>query len=113
MNILEIVKAALGKDAFLGVMPEKPDKAIALTQYGGSTEAFFDRTVESPNVQARCRAKTALEAFAMADEIRGVLDRYVGQGVAIRQITPVLDIGQDDKGRREYTINFSINPIGG
>ena len=113
MNTLELIKGILGGGAFLGVLPDKPDKAVALTLYGGTTEAFFDSTAESPNVQARCRAKTDPEARGMAEGVKATLDRYIGQGMVIRQITPVLPIGQDDKGRREYTVNFSITSTGG
>jgi len=113
MNILELVKSVLNRDAFLGVLPDKPDKAIVLTQYGGGVDTFFDQTDEVYQVQARCRAMTAPEAYAMAETVKAALDRYVGQGVAIRQITPILDIGQDERRRREYTVNFTINPIGG
>ena len=113
MNILETVQGVLNKGAFLGVLPDVPDKAIALTQYGGNATAFFDCTEDTYHVQARCRAVSAQVAAAMAEEVSATLDRYVGRGIAIRRISPVLDIGQDSRGRREYTINFSINMTGG
>lgn len=115
MNILDIVAGILGAGCIKGFLPDKPDKLIALFEYPGITEAYFDQTGESFNVQARCRAKASAEAYSMALSVKDSLDRYTGQGVAIRQTTPVLDIGRDDANppRHEYTVNFKINMTGG
>jgi len=115
MNILDVIASILAmENVFLGVLPESPNTLIVLAEYAGaSSEAFFDRTERPQAIQARCRALDSNTAYQAAVAVQSRLDRYVGQGIVIRQTTPVLDIGQDTKGRREYTVNFKIDYTGG
>lgn len=115
MNVLDLLAEVLALENLkLGILPESPDTVIAALEYdAGGIEAYFGQTERAHTVQIRSRAADYSTAYENALLVQNRLDRYVGRGIAVRQISPILDIGQDSQGRREYTINFKINYTGG
>ncbi len=110
MNVVDELGAFIG--AYRGKMPDTPDTAVAVFAYDASQIAHsFGRTNEAYGLQVRCRAKTPPEAYALAESAQTKLNRYVTEKYTVLQSTPILDIGEDDKGRREYTINFTVRRI--
>ena len=110
-NILDIIDAILGtSNTFCGILPETPDALTALFEYQGAPpQQFFDATALSYNVQVRTRAKRADEAYTRALDAQNKLNRYVSDTFVIRQVSSIIDIGQDTKNRKEYTVNFRID----
>ena len=96
-------------------MPSSPDTVVMVSEYGGIVD---DKNPFSDiNVQARVRGtkdprvgyNIAKEIF---DELQGLTNTTLissGSRVikVVAQNTPI-DIGRDDNGRHEWTVNFNI-----
>jgi hypothetical protein len=111
----------LGTDLFAFDMPEKPDVCVSVMDSGGNDpEPEPSLETDYPTVQVRVRGMRGSyptiwqRAKAIADflrdthgpnevEIEG--SRYVG----IWQAGGILDIGPDENGRPEVSINFRIH----
>lgn len=102
-------------NVFISTMPSSPDTVVMVSEYGGTVD---DKNPFSDiNVQARVRGtrdprvsyNIAKEIF---DELQGLTNTTLissGSRVikVVAQNTPI-DIGRDDNGRHEWTINFNI-----
>lgn len=110
MNILDLVAGAINMpDVFLGIMPEKPDGCIALFEYEAVPPShFFGGMSLAHGVQVRTRDTTSAAAYAKAKAVADILGRYSDGVISSIQATPILDIGQDEQKRREYTVNFTV-----
>ncbi|GHU90277.1 hypothetical protein FACS1894202_09800 [Clostridia bacterium] len=111
MNILDAIAAILNiPGIFKGFLPDKPDTAVAVTEYdGGNAPAqYFGATAFSHSVQARSRSPDAAAAYQKAAQIAIKLNRHDNAGLSVLQTSPILDIGMDNKSRHEYTVNFKI-----
>lgn len=110
MNILDHIASVLDmQDVYLGVLPDAPDSCIALFEYEvAPPRHFFGAMQIVHGVQARTRDKSAAAAYAKAKAVASVLGRYADGVISSVQSTPILDIGQDEKKRREYTVNFTV-----
>lgn len=110
MNILDKVAEVLGmQDVYLGVLPDAPDSCIALYEYEAIPPSHFFSGVRTIyGIQARTRDKSAAAAYAKAKAVANILGRFSDGVISSVQATSILDIGQDEKKRREYTVNFTI-----
>ena len=109
MNILERLRNILDmQSVFLDVLPEQPNEALVLAVYSSEVQRFFDTSTPVYRVQVRSRAPTAERAYARAQEAMDKLDRHHDEHIAVLATSSVMGIGQDDKGRRECTVNFSV-----
>tara|TARA_Y100000004_G_C8941064_1_gene424230 strand:- start:119 stop:535 length:417 start_codon:yes stop_codon:yes gene_type:complete len=102
-------------NVFISTMPSSPDTVVMVSEYGGTVD---DKNPFSDiNVQARVRGtrdprvsyNIAKEIF---DELQGLTNTTLissGSRVikVVAQNTPI-DIGRDDNGRHEWTVNFNI-----
>jgi hypothetical protein len=99
----------------LGEQPESPDNVLTLYFSGGFAPSHsFDTKYEQPTMQVRIRNKSADIAYTKAEAVKAALDgqceltinstRYI----SIFQMSDVLPLGKDAKGRTELTINFAI-----
>ena len=102
-------------NVFISTMPSSPDTVVMVSEYGGIVD---DKNPFSDiNVQARVRGtkdprvgyNIAKEIF---DELQGLTNTTLissGSSVikVVAQNTPI-DIGRDDNGRHEWTVNFNI-----
>ncbi len=112
MNILDKLSTVLNRsDVVLGFMPAKPDAVIALFEYNPPPpDHSFGTSDFSHNVQVRVRDKKAAPAYATAEAVANILNRYHDAEINVLQSTAILDIGLDDNNppRQEYTVNFTI-----
>lgn len=102
-------------NVFISVMPASPDTCVMVSEYGGVAD---DKNPFSDiNVQVRVRGtKDPRVSYNIAkeifDELLGLTNTTLissGSRVikVIAQNTPI-DIGRDDNGRHEWTVNFQI-----
>lgn len=108
MNILDKLWQVLGSspDIKLGYLPDEPDELSVLTEYSGSPPShFFGSTDFTHNVQLRSRGENSYETLS---SLAAVLNGCRDGEISVIQVSPVLDIGRDAKGRQEYTCNFKI-----
>lgn len=102
-------------NVFISTMPSSPDTVVMVSEYGGTVD---DKNPFSDiNVQARVRGtKDPRVSYNIAkeifDELQGLTNTTLissGSRVVkvVAQNTPI-DIGRDDNGRHEWTINFNI-----
>lgn len=112
MNILDKIATVLNMPNIKkGFLPDKPDAVIALFEYSGQPpDHHFGSTDFIQNVQVRTRDTTSAAAFAKAEAVVAILNRYSDSEISVIQSTPILDIGMDNANpqRQEYTINFTI-----
>jgi hypothetical protein len=105
-----------GNDVFFDLSPASPDAAVTLTVYGG--EAVDSKLpYDSPSLQVRVRAPAddRAQARTRAHDLYGALN---GLGpITLEDGTRLLlavanqspgSMGQDDLGRLEYVVNFSL-----
>lgn len=102
-------------DAFSDLMPAAPDDAVCLTLYGGAP-VDSKLPYDTPNVQVRTRAQAdpriaRARAQAIYAELNGLGPVTLPDGtyllLAVANQTPS-SLGQDDTGRPEYVVNFSL-----
>lgn len=108
MNILDKLHQVLGSSASikLGYFPDEPDDLSALTEYNGSPPVHsFGGTDITENIQLRSRGSNSYETIS---SLAATLNGYCDGEISVIQVSSVLDIGRDDKGRQEYTCNFKI-----
>lgn len=113
MNILDKLSTIL-PGAYLGVMPDTPDTVTAIFEYESEPPKHsFDRTDISHGIQARTRAATSAQAYALAKTAQSTLNRFTDSEISVLQTTPILDIGVDEHNppRHEYTINFLVRRL--
>lgn len=107
MNIVDKIGDIIS--ACKGNLPDQPDTATAVFSYdAGMTHQSFCTTHIVYGVQVRCRSYKPSIAYQNAANAVVTLGRYIDGEMAIIQATPILDIGNDTKGRREYTVNFTV-----
>ncbi len=108
MNILDKLWQILGSDPDikLGYLPDEPDDLSVLTEYSASPPVHsFSGTDFTENVQLRSRGADSYETIS---SLAAALNGYCDEEISVIQVSSVLDIGRDDKGRQEYTCNFRI-----
>lgn len=100
---------------FLKKLPDGPDSAIAIARYGGGEsdaklgydEIRLQVRVRGPNTDYRI-AETL--AQAVYDQLHGLHDRTLPGGTWLTLMVGVqggpVDLGEDEHGRPEYTVNF-------
>jgi len=106
-----------GNQVFIGRLPESPDTAIAIARYSG-VEAPIGH-YDEPQIQFRVRgpatdARVAQNlAQAVYDAMHGLGTRYLAGGtwlqLAVGTQSGPIDIGQDEHGRPELTINVRLD----
>jgi hypothetical protein len=76
--------------------------------------AFDGKVYEQPSFQVRIRDKSAAAAIAKAEAVKAALDGLhdlvIGSAryLSISQRGDIMQLGKDDKGRSEYTVNFDV-----
>lgn len=103
-------------DVFFDVMPDAPDRGVALTAYGGG-EVDSLLPYDPPNVQVRTRGPASdrsvarTRAWALYRELHGLGPVDLPDGTrllsCIAAQTPA-SMGQDERGRLDYVFNLGI-----
>lgn len=106
-NILDKLYSVLNDSTVkLGYLPDTPDDLSVLTEYTGSPPSHSFGGIDIiKNIQLRTRGADSYERIS---DIADKLHNYCDSEISVIQSTDILDIGFDDKGRQEYTVNFKI-----
>jgi len=113
MSILDIVLSWLSvqSDVKVSVLPDAPDALVSLREYSGRPpDQYFDGIGYHYSVQVLCRALTYDDAHSRAQQVQSDLQTQRA-GYLIVQSAGILDIGQDERDRRECTINYKITEL--
>ena len=104
-------------DLFIASMPDSPHDCICIYDTGGGEQGQYN--FERPNVQIRIRNLDYITGYNLARDIKDYLhqarngETWNGtRYISIDLRSAILFLGQDDKNRYEFTINFLINRSG-
>lgn len=94
-------------------LPDVPDNAICIYPDGDNADSDFKLSIDNPDFLIRVRDTNATNGFNKIMEIYNVLQSL--HNVTLSQGTYVLtlkgsmprNIGKDDKGRFEFTMDFN------
>ena len=102
-----------GTNLFLSSLPDMPHNAVCLYDTGGLPQLQY--ALERPNVQVRVRDTDYLTGYRLIRDIKYYLHQErngeTWNGTRYIQIetrSDILYIGQDEKNRHSWTLNFSI-----
>ena len=120
-DILESSSAALsltgGTNLFIATLPTSPDNCVSLYTYGGNPQEQYDH--ERPSVQVIIRNRSYQTGYALARDIKYALhDQYNNKSVngtryiRIHCISDILELGQDEKNRYKFSVNFMTERSG-
>ena len=109
----------LGTDLFTGIMPDAPDAAVALIEYGGvePMHALGGGTakIERPRLQVLARATTYSAARTKIEAAYKVLDALAGEtlsGVrylAVEALQSPFFLRRDENNRVELIFNVQVH----
>lgn len=102
-----------GDNLFLASLPNMPHNAVCIYDTGGLPQMQYD--LERPNVQIRVRHTNYEIGYALIRDIKYHLHQArngeVWNGTIYIQIetrSDILYLGQDEKNRHSWTLNFGI-----
>jgi len=116
---LSLVNVDANRNIFEGMMPDTPNRAVALAEGPGMR---FDRVMkgggsgiacENPMLQVKVRDMSRDLAHTLCRNIFGFLDNFVGTISGVRYLHiiashPPTFLGQDEKKRFTYVVNFTV-----
>jgi len=114
--LVEAGLGTIGETIFLARLPDSPDAALAIREYGGSAPDYLyggtDPTEEWPRCQIECRdpdyAAARLRIERCARTLGAVRERVVN-GTHYHRITPLgppVPLGEDESQRSRIAISF-------
>jgi len=93
------------------------DNIVAIHYYEGNieTEIAFNKEVIARHIglQIYVRDTNFELGYARIEAIRALFAVYKYQSIVIRQKGDILTLGNDEKNRSEFTINFNLELING
>lgn len=110
-----------GGNLFIAHLPDKPDRAVAITPTGGPEQAAKAPT-DTPTVQFRVRSAKGdprsgfVRATAIYDALAYLTSTVIDEGgdaeTLVHSVIPMqsapASIGEDAKGRHEWVLNFRL-----
>ncbi len=105
-----------GTDLFIASMPEEPDDCVCLYDTGGIAQG--QHGFERPSVQVRLRSAEYRIGYDLIRDIKYYLHLNNGgvingtRYISIEVKSEILFLGQDDKNRYLFTLNFQIHRSG-
>lgn len=112
--------ATTATDLFIGIMPDQPDKCVAIYEYAGSPplEVLTDNaaTLERPSVQVLVRAarNDYPTAKALITEVRDTLTEIANETISgerflrVNQISSINALGVDDNDRPRFSLSLQV-----
>lgn len=112
--------ATMATDLFIGMMPNTPDRCVALYEYAGETplEVMVDNaaTLERPSVQVMTRAgrNDYPTARAFMVEVRDVLTAITNETISgetflrVNQLSAINGLGVDENERPRFTLSLQV-----
>lgn len=107
-------------DLFIGIMPDQPDRCLAIYEYAGSPplEVMVDNnaTLERPSIQLLARAgrndyPTARALIEAArDTLTGIANETISgeRFLRVNQISSINALGVDDNDRPEFSLSLQV-----
>ena len=107
-------------DLFIGIMPDKPDKCVAIYEYAGAQplEVLVDdaATLERPSIQVMTRGarNDYPSARALMDQVRDTLTGITNETISgerflrVNQISSINALGVDDNDRPRFTLSLQV-----
>jgi hypothetical protein len=108
-NLLTDVKALMVgiTNVYIGNAPPAPDNIVVLYNTGGYPRSLTESKIEEPTFQVRVRHVTYSTGVTLCETIKDLLHGAKSTRIqCIYQQGDILDIGRDENGRQEWTINF-------
>jgi hypothetical protein len=108
------------QDLFIGIMPDKPDRCVALFEYSGAQplEVLTDNsaTLERPSVQVMVRAarNDYPSAKVLISSVRNTLTGIANETISgerflrVNQISSINALGIDDNDRPMFTLSLQV-----
>jgi hypothetical protein len=98
---------------FLASLPGTPHNAVCIYDTGGMPQGQY--AFERPNIQIRVRNTVYSTGYALCRDIKYYLhQKRHGENwngttyISIETRSDILFLGQDEKNRYEWTINFQV-----
>ena len=108
---------AFGTDLFIASLPPEPDNCVCIFDYPGEAQEQFGH--EKPSVQIKVRNRDYQTGYALCRDIKYLLhdehNNTVINGtryIRIFCITDIFPLGQDEKNRYLFSINFRTERSG-
>lgn len=107
-------------DLFIGIMPDQPDKCVAIYEYAGAPplEVMVSNTatLERPSVQVMVRAarNDYPTARALIESVRNTLTGITDETISgerflrVNQISSINALGVDDNDRPRFTLSLQV-----
>jgi hypothetical protein len=112
--------AFAAQDLFIGLMPDQPDRCLAIYEYAGAgpLEVMVDNTatLERPSIQVMSRAgrndyPTARDLIEQArDELTSITNETISGETFLRvnQISSINALGVDTNDRPRFTLSLQV-----
>jgi len=112
--------AFAAQDLFIGLMPDQPERCVALYEYSGAPPLEVmesnTATLERPSVQVMVRAarNDYPAAKSLIEAVRDVLTGITNQTISgdrflrVNQISSINALGVDDNDRPRFTLSLQV-----
>ena len=108
--MLDKIKALIAgvTNAFIGTLPATPDAVVAIFPNGGADRDLAGSEYREPAFQIRVRDPDYAAGYATAEALQNALHgiHNTADFLLIAQEGDINDIGPDQIGRHEFTLNF-------
>ena len=109
MSLLTEAKALMTgvSGIYIGALPSTPDNAVGLYRTGGYPRSLVGTELEEPTFMVKVRNSSYATGEALCDTIKDLLHgSTTTKMLMIEQQGDILDLGRDENGRHEFSINF-------
>jgi hypothetical protein len=108
-NLLIDIKSLMTgiSNVYIGSHPPTPDNVVTLYSTGGYPRSLTESEIEEPTFQIRVRNSVYATGYELCNTIKDLLHGAKSTRVlCVYQVGDILDIGRDENGRTEWTINY-------
>ncbi len=92
---------------YYGDMPTTPDNVQCFYHTGGYARSSSGTYVEEPTFQIRVRNTSYETGYKQCNTIKDLLHcKSTGGILYCEQMSDILDLGKDENGRSEFSMNF-------
>lgn len=102
-----------GTDLFIGVLPDSPNNVVILNDPGGMPQLRYG--MERPSLQVFVRNKDYTSGYDLVKDIKYYLHEKNNETwnstryISIMNRSEIAFLGQDEKNRFEWSVNFLIH----
>lgn len=92
---------------YLGNQPTTPDATVTVAATGGYNRSLSGSYLEEPTFQIRVRSASYAAGVTVCETVKDTLHgASTDKLLIIQQMGDVQDLGRDENGRPEWTLNF-------